>query len=98
MIAIENIELPTTIGLTGRVIKDQEIVTSIYGKSDAAFNMQVDNILRLNHLQNIMIIPLIMENSDSIFKSNKEPELVGILHLINYKFGDITNIDYVILV
>ena len=92
------IELPRTLGLTGKCLQERAMVVSTYGKSDTLFNSQVDNILKLKRLENIMIIPLFVDHRNGRVLYNdksKDMELVGILHLINYKMGDITKIEEV---
>jgi len=90
------IELPSTVGLTGEAIKSKQKVCSVYGKNDALYNSQVDNILKLKRIENLLIIPLYIGNEEVICKADKRtPELVGVLHLMNYKLGDIRKMEKV---
>lgn len=81
----EVIELPSTIGLTGKALKERQVVTSAYGKADALYSPQVDNTLRLKHLHSLMLIPLFANST-----------LVGILHLANHKLGNTSQVDPVV--
>lgn len=91
-------ELPRTLGLTGKCLQERTSVVSADGKYDTLFNAQVDNVLKLKKLENIMIIPLFVDhrNGKVLYNDKSETqELVGILHLINYKMGDVTKCDEV---
>lgn len=90
------IELPSTVGLTGEAIKKQQKVASAFGKNDALYNSQVDNILKLKRIENLLIVPLFVGDEAVICKADKKvPELVGVLHLVNYKCGDVKKVQEV---
>jgi hypothetical protein len=90
------IELPSTVGLTGEAIKTKQKVCSVYGKNDTLYNSQVDNILKLKRIENLLVVPLYVSKDVVICKADKKtPELVGVLHLINYKLGDIKKMEEV---
>jgi len=72
------IELPLALGMTGEAISKRKVIISSFGKNDALYNEHIDNILKLRDINNIMIIPLIVENI-----------VIGVLQLINYLPGDI---------
>ena len=93
------IEIPSSIGLTGKAIKKHTKIFSTYGNADINFENHIDNVLKLKRIRNIVIIPLYIGRGtlDSM-NNKKEPELVGVLHLINYKLDDIKTINEVLTI
>lgn len=91
-------ELPTAVGITGKALAERTIITSAYGKNDVNYNEQTDNVMKLKHLENIIVIPLLVDHNKGriIAKDNsKELELVGVLQLIN---GDLSKLNSVIVI
>ena len=88
-------ELPLAVGITGKALTERATITSVYGKTDIFYDEQIDNILKLRHLENIMVIPLLVSHRKGKiinYKDSTELELVGALQLIN---GDLNNINKV---
>lgn len=99
-ICLENpIILPMTLGITGKSLLERTMITSNYGQSDIIFNPQVDNVLRLTHIENIMVIPLLVEHSKGKKNSKSSEydnrELVGVIQLMNFKLGDVNKANKV---
>ena len=90
-------ELPLKLGLTGKCLEERKTLISSNGRYDAHFISQVDNILKLKQLENIMMIPLFVDSRQGKVLGEKQDnsEFVGILHLMNYKLGDISKVDEV---
>jgi len=89
-------ELPLTLGLTGRALKEKKTIISCYSNNDITYDSKIDNILKLKQVNDMMVVPLfVSERSGSVLnKTNKE--LVGVLQLLNYLPGNITKINNVL--
>ena len=88
-------EFPLNIGITGKAIDERTIITSTYGKNDVNYHDQIDNVLKLKHLENIMVIPLLVDHRKGQIIHNEtmeDNEVVGVLQLIN---GNISDPDFV---
>jgi len=59
-------------------------IISQLGKTDSEFSDEVDNVSGTRKIFNILIAPLLLENSE-----HGKREVMGILHLLNYKNSDI---------
>eukprot|EP00826_Nyctotherus_ovalis_P005981 TRINITY_DN11371_c0_g2_i2.p1 TRINITY_DN11371_c0_g2~~TRINITY_DN11371_c0_g2_i2.p1 ORF type:complete len:186 (-),score=31.56 TRINITY_DN11371_c0_g2_i2:359-916(-) len=91
----EYIILPSQLGLTGACIADRKIVVSSYGRNDPRYCLTSDNVLRVKALDSLMVVPLIAKCNN---ESKKKEELVGVLHLINYKGDDIKSVKRVFFI
>jgi hypothetical protein len=82
-------EHPKSLGLTGIAIAKMQTLVSTFGSSETSYNPEIDNVARLKHVSNLLIIPLTVPG-----ESNSQ-ELVGVLHLLNYSGMNITHADTV---
>ena len=71
------------VGLTGKAIQNMEISVSQLGRRDPNFNAEVDSAADLSKIENMLVIPLTTKEENSVKK------FVGVLHLLNYKEGEI---------
>lgn len=85
-------ELPLGVGVTGRALAEGSVVASAYGKSDVDYDEQVDNVFKIKHLENIVVVPLLVDHGKVIGKESSK-ELVGVLQLIN---GDLSKLNAVL--
>eukprot|EP00826_Nyctotherus_ovalis_P036760 TRINITY_DN3287_c0_g3_i6.p2 TRINITY_DN3287_c0_g3~~TRINITY_DN3287_c0_g3_i6.p2 ORF type:complete len:153 (-),score=43.61 TRINITY_DN3287_c0_g3_i6:231-689(-) len=83
-------EIPSTMGLTGQCIAKQQIVVSNKGKDDIGYNAPVDNVMKLGRVENVMMVPLLVERKEG-------KECVGVLQLINNRLGDAGRVDEVVV-
>ena len=92
------VELPSTLGLTGKAIATKKTVLSSYGKNDKTYNEKIDNLFKLKEIKNIMILPLLVDEDKGKIIGNKteKKEMVGILQLINYLPGNLRTVNKVI--
>ena len=86
-------EMPLDLGITGYCMKHKEIVIASKPSKHPLYSIQVDNALKLGKLESLMVIPLLVDQ-DALSKK-AEVEVVGVLHLINYQYGDISKVNMV---
>lgn len=60
-----------------------KMILSHLGRCDTKYNAQIDNAAKLRKIDNMIVIPL----------SRGEKEFIGVLHLLNFKGGDIQKYD-----
>ncbi len=85
-------EVPGTIGLTGKAIAMNRTLVSSAGCGEMGFSAQTDNAAKVKKVENMLVIPLTVPAQRKL----KERDLVGVLQLLNYKGGDISKMNKVL--
>lgn len=78
----EIVRIPIDIGLTGKAIKEGQMIASDKGSYDPRFRFESDNPLDITHIRNLIMMPLYV-------LSQGQRQLMGVLQLYNRNRTDL---------